>query len=418
MIVAIDEKTGKKVRATEELPHTSEGGSYRCTYKWCPHPEMILRKGKHVIPHFAHKEGGGCDELSEADTESHLQIKDFMQGALKLSLDDIDFGDVEGVRPDIRIIKDGICYAIELQCSPISDEVIRKRNEIYIKNKMVPIWIFDSKEFLESKGKYGTLRVAERYVFTMQSTLLYFNIDKEKLDDRGFPEIKLFAMNLEFPRNDDENKKFIYRGMINCTIDQMVNYFPKIADNWKTFRDEIIQSGDYVAEDLYQRSTAGWNKWRKSVICNEIRDGYGACNKRFYVHPSSTQTKCNSCIEATILRKWYPLQDGMTVKNISVDRRTLIIEGIITAKEYISLDAYNAGNLFSHIHTIDQLNILFRMNEKQYHDLRTRYENQLNTVYGEFNRIDQKTFEFKLTTTVRERKTKAHNDGSSEVSST
>jgi hypothetical protein len=406
MIVAFD-KSGHKVRASETLPHVSDGGVYKCTYKWCPHPEMILRKGKHVIPHFAHKEGGGCDALSEADAERHLQIKDFFQEFLGLDVDDMDYGDIEGVRPDILYQKK---YAIELQCSPISDDEIRRRNAIYIKHDLIPVWIFDEVVFLPEPNRYSDykLRVSERYVHTIQKYLIYFSIDTTVLTPSGFPTIAL--QRYQFANPSEGSTKFrsvSHNPLANKSEIELV--FADIANQWQTFQSQVLSQSTYRDVDLYEQDDhSNWKIWRKSVVCNEVREVFGACNKRFYVEPDSDQLKCDSCIEAQILKLWKDVQPGMTIKSVAVNRRKLRIEGNITLKEFFKMDHRNAGNIFYHLATIDQLKIVFNLTEEQYHDLRTNYENQLNRVYSNITPVSDTSIDFSINTLLRERKTKAH----------
>jgi len=403
MIIAINEK-GEKIRASEKLPHASEGATYLCTYKWCPNRQMILRKGKHTIPHFAHKIGGGCDELSEIESERHLLIKDYIQSFLNINIDNVDYGEIEGVRPDIHY-KDE--FTLELQCSSISSEDICKRNEIYIRKNKIPVWLFDTDEFLQNDTKRRRLRVAERSALLPQGNLLYFTINKDEVDKDGFPEVKLFKYTYNSTKDFSHFRR---NSSVEITTKEELNtIFAEIKSNWKSYESEVMSQGVYERNNLYKKDIdKKWKLWGKSMVCTEYKDGFGLCNKRFYTKPDQIQTRCKSCVFATILKKWNDIIPSTIVESIQILNRKLKIKGKIQTKEFINLDQYNAGKLMEHITKIDELKHIFNLNEKRYHELQSEYQNQLNRVYSRFIRINQTEFDFEITTLLREKKIKSH----------
>ncbi|MFW9881126.1 MAG: competence protein CoiA [Candidatus Thorarchaeota archaeon] len=132
---------GVKVRASKSLPRNQQ---YFCPYKVCDNPMLILKKGEVKIPHFAHlKKPTECQNHGETETGAHLAMKTYFQNALNIADEFMEFSKIPGVRPDI-ILKNR--YAIELQHSPITVSEIKRRNRIYHKNKLVPIWILHARE--------------------------------------------------------------------------------------------------------------------------------------------------------------------------------------------------------------------------------------------------------------------------------
>lgn len=130
---------GKKVKASKSLPR----GQYICPYKDCENPNLVLKKGKIKIAHFAHLRSSECQQASEPETNAHLEMKNCFQETLNLSNEYMEYGKIPGVRPDVIWKKK---YAMELQHSPISIAEMQRRNAIYFQNKLIPIWILHGQE--------------------------------------------------------------------------------------------------------------------------------------------------------------------------------------------------------------------------------------------------------------------------------
>lgn len=403
-------KDGKKIRAKNDLPHVSEGGEYRCTYKWCPHPEMILRKGTHTIPHFAHKIAGGCDELSEAETERHLQIKDFMQAFLKVDIDAMEYSEIEGVRPDIHY--DGK-FVIELQCSAISDRDMVKRDAIYIKNGKTPIWMFDIAEFGDDAKlpaywkRDRRLRVAERYALLMHGCLFYFSIDTEHKTPEGYPIITIYR--IVYNRINGEFARF--RRAESTTIQNLEEFkalLTTIATRCASFKDQIMDHEGYDSNHLYWLEESKWILWGKCVKCVEKNDIIGECGRLFHISPESTQDKCTPCLEAELLKRWKEIEPNVHNVTVSLESRTLIITGEFKFDPYISIDDANASVLFVRFSKLDQMHSLLKFPEETYNQIKCQYDNQLNKVNTRLHRDSPSVVQFRVTTLLRPRKTKAH----------
>lgn len=402
-------KDGKKLRAKNDLPHTSEGGEYKCTYKWCPHPEMVLRKGAHVIPHFAHKIAGGCDELSEAESERHLQIKDFMQAFLKVDIDAMEYSEIEGVRPDIHF--DGK-FTIELQCSAISDRDMIKRDMIYLKNGKTPVWMFDISEFAEKSNplywkRDRRLRVAERYALMMHGFVLYFNIDTENKTPEGYPTITIYC--ITYRRIDGEFARFrkVETKTIQ-TLEELTALLATVTTRYSSFKEQIMDHDGYDSNHLYWLEDGVWTLWGKAVKCVEKNDIIGECGKIFHVAPESTQDKCNPCLEAEVLKRWKDIESNVHNIVAKIDSRTLTIDGNFEFAPFIGIDDNNASVLFVRFSKLDQMHSLLKFPEDFYNQLKCQFDNQLNKVNTRLHRESPTKVLFRITTLLRPRKTKAH----------
>lgn len=192
---------GVTIKATKELPYYSEGARYYCTNKYCMSPELILKKGSKKFPHFAHFDNTSCNE-PEPETFAHAKMKEFLQNLLEIPDEYMEFGNIQGVRPDLLYDKK---YAIEVQHSPISTDEMIRRNNIYCQNQLIPIWIFHSdlipNEDVKEGGMYCAkylkyyvkgmntpfyerkLRDVELYINGIIDSVLYFifTLDDENL---------------------------------------------------------------------------------------------------------------------------------------------------------------------------------------------------------------------------------------------
>lgn len=115
---------------------------------YCPECEeqVIIKAGTEMIPHFAHERNSNCQVhggegpyhekgkylLYEWLKEQHIDVK------LEVYLPEIK------QRPDLLVCIKGKHIAVEFQCAKISPQIIRKRNEGYVKAGIIPIWILGS----------------------------------------------------------------------------------------------------------------------------------------------------------------------------------------------------------------------------------------------------------------------------------
>lgn len=116
--------------------------------------ELILKKGKVKIAHFAHRRDSNCASYGEGETLEHLQGKmdlyEWIQSAgIPVSLE--VFLPIINQRADILYTYSGVTIAIEYQCSPISIEDVCLRTKGYERLGIKVIWIAGSKLAIKNR---------------------------------------------------------------------------------------------------------------------------------------------------------------------------------------------------------------------------------------------------------------------------
>ncbi|WP_286173384.1 competence protein CoiA family protein [Geobacillus sp. E263] len=106
--------------------------------------EVVLKLGSRRIPHFAHKKDTACPYEYESESTRHLTGKldlfswlqrQNIRAKLEPYLPSIQ------QRPDILVAHNHLLYAMEYQCSTISEQLFQKRNDSYRIKGIRPIWI-------------------------------------------------------------------------------------------------------------------------------------------------------------------------------------------------------------------------------------------------------------------------------------
>jgi competence CoiA-like predicted nuclease len=142
---------------------------------FCPEcsEEVVLKIGSKRIPHFSHKKGSECPESYERESEYHINGKLLLYSWLKeKGLDPVlepYYSDISQ-RPDIGVNYEGEDYAIEYQCSVISEALFIKRSEAYIQSGIIPIWILAGKN-LRRIGKNKISLSGFQYLFLHKTAL-------------------------------------------------------------------------------------------------------------------------------------------------------------------------------------------------------------------------------------------------------
>ncbi|MCC3645330.1 MAG: competence protein CoiA [Bacillota bacterium] len=140
---------------------------------YCPEckEKVIMKIGKKKIPHFSHRKGSECPERYERESEYHMSGKVLLfQWLKKKGLNPIlePFYPEISQRPDIGVHYEGVHYALEYQCSSISEELFIKRTEAYLKAGIVPIWILAGKS-IKRMGKTKISLSGFQYLFLRQA---------------------------------------------------------------------------------------------------------------------------------------------------------------------------------------------------------------------------------------------------------
>ena len=172
MLVASTEK-GVRIslagsHSTQDLQHFRESHTF-----FCPEckEKVIMKIGIKRIPHFSHRKGSECPERYERESEYHISGKVLLfQWLEKKGLNPIlePYYPEISQRPDIAVRYEGVQYALEYQCSSISEELFIKRTEAYFQAGIVPIWILAGKS-IKRIGKTKISLSGFQYLFLRQA---------------------------------------------------------------------------------------------------------------------------------------------------------------------------------------------------------------------------------------------------------
>lgn len=120
---------------------------------YCPecNQKVILKIGNKKVAHFSHQKDQLCSrEYYERESNYHLSgkitlyhwlKKQGLQPELEPYLPEIQ------QRPDILFCLDHKKYALEFQCSAISEQIFRKRTESYLQRNLIPFWLLGANHF-------------------------------------------------------------------------------------------------------------------------------------------------------------------------------------------------------------------------------------------------------------------------------
>lgn len=137
---------------------------------YCPEckEKVIMKIGKKKIPHFSHKKGSKCPERYERESEYHMSGKVLLfQWLKKKGLNPIlePFYPEISQRPDIGVHYEGVHYALEYQCSSISEELFIKRTEATL--RQVPF------QFGYWQGKVLSVWVKQKFLYLGSNTYFF-----------------------------------------------------------------------------------------------------------------------------------------------------------------------------------------------------------------------------------------------------
>lgn len=131
MLIALD-KDGKRLNLLESLP---EPGKFYCPA--CK-GEVILKKGRIVRPHFAHRSLAACDSWSENESEQHLALKERLYDWFSEEVE------LEKYLPELKQTPDLLVkghLAIEIQCSSLPIDRLRERTQTYQEQGYAVLWL-------------------------------------------------------------------------------------------------------------------------------------------------------------------------------------------------------------------------------------------------------------------------------------
>lgn len=183
MIIA-QSKAGIKVNARIAERETDY---YCCLCK----ERVILKRGRIKIPHFSHGYNSNCSVHSEGETQEHLKGKSDLYDWLKnLGYHpelEVYIAEINQ-RADIFFTCKEQQYAIEYQCSPISEKDIIIRTQGYQSVGIKPVWIAGCKlKIKNSLSVLNRLFIMENDAFGLLH--LYYDTETEELEVTCMSEI-------------------------------------------------------------------------------------------------------------------------------------------------------------------------------------------------------------------------------------
>lgn len=175
MLMARDQE-GNLVSALDGMVKAQE--EYHCP---ACHGPVLLRQGKVVCPHFAHKSLEECRFFTENESAQHLGLKAMLYESLTSNGAVVE---VERILPDIGQVADvfvGDCLALEVQCSRLSQERLRERTKAYQKAGYQVRWLLGRDLWL--KKRLTSLQRDFLY-FTAQAGFHLWELDQEHQEIR------------------------------------------------------------------------------------------------------------------------------------------------------------------------------------------------------------------------------------------
>jgi competence CoiA-like predicted nuclease len=113
---------------------------------YCPayRDQLVLKKGRKVVAHFAHRPDTECEYTNEGESEEHRLTKLEIYWAL-LHVPGVTNVRLERylrqVRPDVSFVVNGQLVAIEIQLSLLSCEKIEWRTKAYARKNIAVLWM-------------------------------------------------------------------------------------------------------------------------------------------------------------------------------------------------------------------------------------------------------------------------------------
>jgi competence protein CoiA len=144
---------------------------------YCParREQLILKQGRKVVAHFAHRPAADCEYTNEGESEEHrLAKREIRQALLQVpGVTDVRLERyLRDVRPDVSFVVNGQLVAIEIQLSQLSLKKIESRTKAYARRNIAVLWMpLFSMELLEQR--YAP-KDWERYLHTMYYGKVYY----------------------------------------------------------------------------------------------------------------------------------------------------------------------------------------------------------------------------------------------------
>lgn len=138
---------------------------------------VLLKLGNQRIYHFAHRNDRVCRDFYESETIYHMEGKrQLYQWLLAQGIPAaLEFYDKEiQQRPDIMFKLNGNKYALEYQCSTISEEVFQKRTDAYNQQDYIPLWVIGNNHLKMKRSNVLSLTSFDYFFLRKSMNSQYF----------------------------------------------------------------------------------------------------------------------------------------------------------------------------------------------------------------------------------------------------
>jgi competence protein CoiA len=231
---------------------------------------VSLKLGTRRISHFAHRSGTVCRDFYEGETLYHMKGKLQLYQWLDRQRIPVELEYYDTIikqRPDMVFHYGGKKYALEYQCSPITEEIFIKRTEAYIQQNYIPLWIIGSKHLKAKRGN----------VFSL-SNFDYFFMRKTK------------DSHLILPSYCPEEKQFkilnsVYPYSIKNVIANITHHSAQITDIEEVLAPKMINHFSYAKWSLeMEKFTLNWSLHPSPDLNRFLREIY-THNLNLYLLP-------------------------------------------------------------------------------------------------------------------------------------
>lgn len=200
---------------------------------------VILKLGTKRIFHFAHEKGKACSEDYDRESEYHMTGKIHLYDWLKeqgLAPElECYFSEIKQ-RADIAFLFQNKRYAVEFQCSTISEDLFKKRTAGYRKISVIPIWILGGKN-IQRTGPQKTSLSSFHYLFL-----------RERSDSHCYlptycPQAKKFILLEGITPISVRNAycSYLFSSLDQFPIDQLLQPNKPFLIEWKMWRKEMTR---------------------------------------------------------------------------------------------------------------------------------------------------------------------------------
>ncbi|MGJ7910347.1 competence protein CoiA [Neobacillus sp. LXY-1] len=217
----------------------------------CGEP-VVLKLGDQRIFHFAHQNKHCCSECHEGETIYHMKGKLQLFQWIKsqgipcvLEYYDKDLKQ----RPDVMFTYNGHRYALEFQCSMISEELFIKRTTYYLQNGYSPLWIVSLPNIKKKKKNqlsltnfaYLFLQLTSNYIYQIPVYCPETKVFHLLQSLKPYSIKNTFTQQVQFPLNTIkiENLLSPKQSRSQVSMTGWVNELEQYNRNWALRSDTI-----------------------------------------------------------------------------------------------------------------------------------------------------------------------------------